>query len=271
MKTTFTLIALFFVSFAYSAERWSPASGSQLQLRIDAQGDYEIEIGNQQHQFFQGVLRLNYLPPGRHFVQVTESVYGRWGQLTGRRVIYRGAVNVPARSRVFARLIAPGRLVVDRIVPVGPAPQRRAPNQYGRAWQNDNWDDWDDRRGRAQWQGYYDYDEHRNPPNGRPGQRGGFNAPTHNQGNFQLFMQGIRNESFDKNRLNLGREYLRYNDLSSRQVIEVMNALSFESSRLEFAKEAYSRVIDPQNYFLVMNALTFSSSKNELQRYISGR
>jgi AAA+ ATPase superfamily predicted ATPase len=83
-------------------------------------------------------------------------------------------------------------------------------------------------------------------------------------------MHSISNEAFDKNRLNLGKEYLRYNDLSSQQVIEVMNALSFESSRLEFAKLAYGRVYDPQNYFLVMNALTFSSSKNELQRYISG-
>ncbi len=270
MKTTFTLIALFFVSIAQSAERWHPTSGSQLQMRIAAHGDYDLEVGDRHYRFFQGLVELNNLAPGRHFVQVSESIIGRRGQVVGRRLVYRGAVNVPARSRVFARILPPGRLVVDRVLPNTPNRGRGGPNgRINGGWQDDHWNDYDHRSGRGNYSGYDNDDRWGYDNNRAPIRR---NAPTGSSvnGNFQLFMHSISNEAFDKNRLNLGKEYLRYNDLSSQQVIEVMNALSFESSRLEFAKLAYGRVYDPQNYFLVMNALTFSSSKNELQRYISG-
>jgi len=47
-----------------------------------------------------------------------------------------------------------------------------------------------------------------------------------------------------------------------------MGVFSFESTRLDFARMAYHRVIDPQNYFIVNNAFRFSSSIDELYQYI---
>ena len=56
--------------------------------------------------------------------------------------------------------------------------------------------------------------------------------------------------------------------INSRQVAELMNLMSFESSKLELAKYAYEYTIDPQNYFQLFIAFSFDSSVRELSEYI---
>ena len=47
-----------------------------------------------------------------------------------------------------------------------------------------------------------------------------------------------------------------------------MDVWSFDSNHLKFAKKAYERTADPQNYFLVVKRLSYSSSKKELNQPI---
>jgi hypothetical protein len=44
--------------------------------------------------------------------------------------------------------------------------------------------------------------------------------------------------------------------------------LSFESTRLDFAKFAYTYTLDKENYYMVNNAFSFSSSVAELNNFI---
>mgnify|MGYP003501413462 CR=1 FL=1 len=55
---------------------------------------------------------------------------------------------------------------------------------------------------------------------------------------------------------------------TSEQIAELMDVWSFDSNHLKFAKKAYERTADPQNYFLVVKRLSYSSSKKELNQPI---
>ena len=58
------------------------------------------------------------------------------------------------------------------------------------------------------------------------------------------------------------------NPMSTRQIANICKLFNFESNRLEFAKYAYRRCVDPNNYFLIDEVFTFDSSKKELYNYI---
>lgn len=95
-----------------------------------------------------------------------------------------------------------------------------------------------------------------------------FQPPGMHPADFEMLKQTIRNQSFDSSRLSVAKQATSMNYLSSRQVFELMELLTFESSKLEFAKHAYNRTVDRNNYYVVNNAFTFSSSVDELTRYI---
>jgi len=86
--------------------------------------------------------------------------------------------------------------------------------------------------------------------------------------NFRQLKQAVRNESFDKNKLQLLRVTAQQNNFTARQVAEIMNLFSFDSYKLTFAKRAYRNTVDPQNYFVVRNGLTFNSYKRQLDEFI---
>ena len=77
-----------------------------------------------------------------------------------------------------------------------------------------------------------------------------------------------RNTSFDNNRLEMVRNFVRFNHLNTRQVKQLMLAFSFDRSRLECAKIAFHNTCDKQNYYLLSDALTFFSSRRALTDFI---
>jgi len=93
--------------------------------------------------------------------------------------------------------------------------------------------------------------------------------PVMNQQEFNSALQHIRSQSFDDSKLRVARQIARGNALRSNQVKRIARQFSFESTRLKFAKFAYQRVVDPQNYYRVNEAFSFSSSVRNLDRYIA--
>lgn len=86
--------------------------------------------------------------------------------------------------------------------------------------------------------------------------------------NFSTALATINNRSFDSDRLTLAKQIASSNCLTCSQVKQIIKTLSYESSRLEFAKYAYTRVYDPQNYYQINDSFSFSSSITELNDYI---
>jgi len=93
--------------------------------------------------------------------------------------------------------------------------------------------------------------------------------PVMNDVMFKQLKRTLESESFDSSRVELLESTLRNNFFTSQQIKELMLLLSFDSGRLQFAKAAYTRSVDPENYFVVREALSFASSKTELTKYIN--
>lgn len=85
---------------------------------------------------------------------------------------------------------------------------------------------------------------------------------------FSAARETIGKQSFDDVKLSTVNQILRTNCLSSAQIKEIMKLFSFEASRLEFAKSAYGRCVDPNNYFMINDAFEFQTSVEELNNSI---
>ncbi len=92
-----------------------------------------------------------------------------------------------------------------------------------------------------------------------------------NARDFDAAKQTIKNENFDETRLDIAKQIGSSNCLNTNQIIDICSLITFEASKLEFAKFAFDHCVDPRNYFKVSNSFTFSSSKQELNSYIQGR
>lgn len=94
--------------------------------------------------------------------------------------------------------------------------------------------------------------------------------PCMDNGAFQQAVQTVRNTASEPVRLQVAKQIVSTNCLSSVQVRDLCRVLASEPSRLDLAKYAYSRACDPQQYFLVSDALVSVASKEELAQYIQG-
>lgn len=79
----------------------------------------------------------------------------------------------------------------------------------------------------------------------------------------------IENASFDNTKLSTAKTILDVNYVTTDQVVELCKLFSFENSMLDFAKYAYSRTVDNNNYFKVGNVFSFDASRKSLNDFIS--
>lgn len=78
----------------------------------------------------------------------------------------------------------------------------------------------------------------------------------------------ISNASFENTKLSTAKTILGTNFVTTDQVMEVCQLFSFENTKLTFAKFAYDRTIDQQNYYKVASVLSFDSNKKALNDFI---
>ena len=91
-----------------------------------------------------------------------------------------------------------------------------------------------------------------------------------NANDFQSAKASIASKSFEDSKLTIAKQVTSANCLFCSQVREIMALFSFEASKLEYAKFAYSHVYDQGNYFKLNDAFTFESSIDELNTFING-
>lgn len=85
---------------------------------------------------------------------------------------------------------------------------------------------------------------------------------------YNLALESIKGKSFEDTKLDLAKQVVRANCMSSKQIAEVMRAMTFEDSRLEFAEFAYKYCVDPNQYYLVNDAFEFELTIEELQEFL---
>ncbi len=90
-------------------------------------------------------------------------------------------------------------------------------------------------------------------------------------GAFSNAKRSINSKSFADDKKTTARQILRSNCMSTAQIKEVMALFSFEDDKLEFAKTAYDRCSDPQNYWKINDAFTFSDSIEQLDEFLQNK
>ncbi|MCI5055995.1 MAG: DUF4476 domain-containing protein [Flavobacteriales bacterium] len=88
------------------------------------------------------------------------------------------------------------------------------------------------------------------------------------QNDFQSAKNSIGSKDFEDTKLRVAKQVANANCLSSNQVKQIMMLFDFENTKLDFAKMAYSRTFDVDNYYKVHDAFDFESSISDLNRSI---
>jgi len=85
---------------------------------------------------------------------------------------------------------------------------------------------------------------------------------------FESMKQSIAAKSFEDSKLTVAKQILKANCLSATQVRDIMELFSFESTKVEFAKLAYPKTVDKNNFFKIYDVFSFESSIDEVDQYI---
>jgi len=102
----------------------------------------------------------------------------------------------------------------------------------------------------------------------------GYNGPTGcalpmSDADFKDALKSITSKTFEDSKLAIAKQVTSVNCLLASQVKEIMMLFSFEDSKLQFAKYAYTYTYDIGNFFKVNDAFNFEMSIDELNEYIS--
>ena len=234
MKLTFTLFSFFF-SLTVAA---AGINDSKLSITVSGSGTIQVVVDNQRYQETDNTVLISNLQPGRHTIQVYKKrSSGRPVFRTNRNdqfeLLYSTTINV--RPRQF----------VDIIV-----------NRFGKAMI-------DERSLMA-------YNEDDDRYDGRDYDRDNYNNDYRSvsEQEFAYMREQLRRQNFENARVNMAKQIFERNNLSSRQVHQLLQLFSFESNKLELAKAAYRNTADKNNYYLVFDVFSFDRSREELTQYI---
>jgi hypothetical protein len=86
---------------------------------------------------------------------------------------------------------------------------------------------------------------------------------------FSSAKKAVKDASFEDTKLSTAKSILGSNCVSTDQVIEICKLFGFEESKLDFAKFAYAKTTDKNNYFKVGSVFSFDASKTDLNEFIS--
>jgi len=92
--------------------------------------------------------------------------------------------------------------------------------------------------------------------------------PAISYGDFIGIKTMMARTRFDNQRLDIAKKAVDCNDLSSVQVKEMAQLFNTEDARLEFARYAYGKTPDKNNYSIVCNTFPFGDNKADLTNYI---
>lgn len=81
---------------------------------------------------------------------------------------------------------------------------------------------------------------------------------------FDLVMKQLQSEAYEDLLLDKAKKLTEENCFSSIQIMEIMQLMEFEVTKLEFAIHAYPHCFDPKNYQFVEDAFEYGSSVNKL-------
>jgi hypothetical protein len=97
------------------------------------------------------------------------------------------------------------------------------------------------------------------------------NSKTLSSAQMSQLDNAIQQKITDTEKQKLLQQNLENNNLTTIQVATILDWLTFEGSKLEFAKWAYPRVSDKHNYAVLKSKFSYTSSKNTIDNLMIKR
>jgi hypothetical protein len=224
----FITIVLFSI-FAIAAFAQYGHRESRLYLKLRDNSPFSVKLDGRFYDNFNDRFRIGHLQPGWHKLAVFQrNING------GSRMVYRGNIEIPECSKVYAVINRHNNLEIIKIIPID--------HGGGNGYNNNN------------------YNNNNN-----------YSYQPEVTLNMQQLRFSLDKASFESDKLSIAKQAVRTNGVYSDQVLEILNFFNFESSRLDFAKYAYRFCADQNNYYTINNGFTFNSSIRDLNSYIESQ
>ena len=228
---------------------------SQLVLSANDNSKFTLGFDNNFYTTPSNTYNVTNVIPGPHHVRMMSAPVQTY-PCALPRLLFDGWITVPENSKVTAH--SNEYLQMDIVNIVSLAQQivyvdAGDPNGGGNYYGNYG-------NGYGNSSGYtnYNYDPYNYYP-----------QPGMNAADFETLKNSIRVQSFDSNKLTIAEQAAGANHMTAAQVLEIVQLMDFESTKLDLAKFAYGNTADRNNYYKVDNAFSFGSSVDDLADYIN--
>jgi len=231
-------------------------NSSALNLKMFDNGMFSVVLDNNAAFSKSNYFSAASIAPGYHKLKVIRLYHNPYSGHPIQKVVFKGWITIPAKSVVYAQINCNNQFDMVKVEPYF------YPPVYDDC-SNDNWN--------------HDYGYSTNYGYEGNGWCGTPTPPvppapmcmSHME--FIQLKSSIENKSFESSKLQIAKQALGYNNFSSVQIADLMRSFDFETTKLDFAKCAYPKVIDKQNFYLVNNAFTFESSIQDLNQFVAGK
>lgn len=266
LHTTVLLVSIFLSFNANAKSRLSISTSMPTAMKVIIDG----------HKFYSqdNCITINNLQPGYHTISVYYIKNGR-----DFNSFYSNGNNGYWKKAISRQVVVRNNYQYDIII-----------NRFGKAffdqdyytynsWDNDdddyynnnnNYYDFDNNNGYDEDYNDWDYfrkNGNKNNQNINPIRNSNY-LPAMNNNLFNQVKQTMQQQSFESSKLEFAKQSLDKNSITTSQVKELMSILTMEMDKLEFAKYAYDKASDKANYFTVANSLTMRLNRDDLLKYI---
>ncbi len=274
MKTIFTLFLSLLVGVAAIAADIRPKS--QLLITSADRGDIRVVIDGRRFEPNKNVLRIRDIQSGSHTIKVYKEKTGGFFTIFGKRYEMVFSRTLRLRNNMSTQIL------IDRYGRATIQESRSKGNGNNRDFRdfpdNGDWDrnnDFEFERGRNGGDyGMNDRDfrgdrDFRDDRDFRNDQDYGYNSNrSMSDLEFNRVLESMQKEWLESNKQKSAQQIIAMNYLSTDQVKRMLQMFSFESIKLDLAKQAYAKTVDQRNYVLINEVFSFSSSKDDLARYV---
>ncbi|CAN5300529.1 hypothetical protein BH09BAC1_BH09BAC1_19920 [soil metagenome] len=246
------LLSTLIVTLAFSAFKVS--ASTRLHIASYDNAPIVVYIDGVEYGPFSNRHKLSGLAPGMHNLRVLALYTNPYSAYNTQQLIYNGPVSLPFGYEVVTTVTPYNNLNIDQMYAMGP----EVVNVGGGVV--------------CAYPGNAAVGHPVNNPVGNPVYNPVPQAPViypMHEGEFTNLMGVINNRPFDSTKRQLAAQALSSNYFTSGQILRMLQLFSFESSRLEVAKLAYSRTVDPERFYIVFDAFTFDSSVRNLSNYMA--
>ena len=248
MKTIFTLFTSLLLSVALFAADAKPKS--MLIIKSNDAGDVKVVLDGKRFESNTNTITIQDLNAGSHTIKVYHQKSSGVFNIFNKRyeVVYNTLLNIKPGTMIS--------LTIDRFGRTSMQESKILRGRQGRGWEND-YDRGNDH--------VYDYD--RDGKFGDYDNNYGYSSGMSDR-EFSRLLQDISKEWLESNKLKSATQIVKTNSLTAAQVKQMVLLFSFESNKLELAKQAYMNTVDKKNYYMLNDVFSFNSSRDELARYI---